>query len=373
MRQDDFFIEVELKDWTDPWSATRNVFDVELASQLVSEPHTGFSDLDAARALAGLVKEQLIAKGTSGSVRLTDEDMAVALRALRAVLRRLGIDFAPPFRDLTGFTDFWIRNGMTGSGSWSVRRAYVTDFLRPVLDGLDGIEDARAGTADLRGAGGELRNLIFASTGPKPQIVLSDAISNVIEVTRNAEYCLFYDRPLTAAGLTWGELTDWWRTACPAYGPDTPDSRGLYRRLIRSLGDNKAERLVFATYCARYADDDADALPALLPQVYLHYDPLTRRQRGGQPSVLTRERMDFLLLLPDQKRIVMEVDGQQHYADGDRASPRLYSEMVAADRNLYLAGYDVLRFGGYEILTASGAAPMLREFFDRLLATCSSE
>jgi hypothetical protein len=41
--------------------------------------------------------------------------------------------------------------------------------------------------------------------------------------------------------------------------------------------------------------------------------------------------------------------------------------MVAEDRRLLLRGYEVFRFGGYE-LTRRGAADMLREFFDELLA-----
>jgi very-short-patch-repair endonuclease len=84
-----------------------------------------------------------------------------------------------------------------------------------------------------------------------------------------------------------------------------------------------------------------------------------------------RERMDFLLLLPRGVRIVLEVDGQQHYAEGTNrgapASPRLYSEMVAEDRRLRLRGYEVYRFGGYE-LGAASSDDMLREFFDELLA-----
>ena len=63
---------------------------------------------------------------------------------------------------------------------------------------------------------------------------------------------------------------------------------------------------------------------------------------------------------------MIEVDGKQHYADGDTASPRLYSEMVAEDRALRLRGYEVFRFGGYE-LGHAGAADHVREFFDRLL------
>lgn len=79
-----------------------------------------------------------------------------------------------------------------------------------------------------------------------------------------------------------------------------------------------------------------------------------------------RERMDFLLLLPHGVRIVLEVDGKQHYAEGDIASPKLYSEMVSEDRRLRLHGYEVYRFGGYE-LSRSSATDMLREFFDELL------
>jgi very-short-patch-repair endonuclease len=60
--------------------------------------------------------------------------------------------------------------------------------------------------------------------------------------------------------------------------------------------------------------------------------------------------MDFLLLLPRHRRVVLEIDGLQHYADPEgRASPERYAEMVAADRELRLAGYEVYRFGGHEI------------------------
>ena len=60
--------------------------------------------------------------------------------------------------------------------------------------------------------------------------------------------------------------------------------------------------------------------------------------------------MDFLLLLPGGVRVVIEVDGDHHYATDDgRASPRRYSAMMSADRALRLAGYEVYRFGGYEL------------------------
>lgn len=47
-------------------------------------------------------------------------------------------------------------------------------------------------------------------------------------------------------------------------------------------------------------------------------------------------------------RIVIEVDGKHHYADGEKASTVKYAEMATEDRRLRLAGYDLYRFGGAE-------------------------
>jgi very-short-patch-repair endonuclease len=62
---------------------------------------------------------------------------------------------------------------------------------------------------------------------------------------------------------------------------------------------------------------------------------------------MPRQRMDFLLLPSERTRIVIEVDGKQHYAETDgRASPHRYAEMVSEDRAIRLRGYEVFRFGG---------------------------
>lgn len=371
MKPSDFFTEEEDPAWEvkglDPWSNTVLVFNTELVERLRTSPQDDINDLDAALGLTQLARDELVAYGTDGSQKLNDEEISVVLRTLKAILRRLDIDFDPPFRDFTGFRGYWSSHDMSGYGGWAARRGYVNDLLSPIFSRLDQLEDEQASTS-VRGVDGQLKNIIFASTGPKPRIVLQDAINNVVEVVENAEYCLFYDRPLSEAGLTWAELVDWWRATNGLEGQeDVEVARTLYRRLAASL-DSPPEKTLFYTYNERYRPaEDGGRQPALLPQVYLHYDPRTRRERGGQPSVLMRERMDFLLLLPRGVRIVLEVDGKQHYAEGDTASPKLYSEMVAEDRRLRLRGYEVYRFGGYE-LGAAGAEDMLRKFFDSLLA-----
>jgi hypothetical protein len=216
-----------------------------------------------------------------------------------------------------------------------------------------------------RGVRGEMRNLIFAADGPKPHIVLSDAISNDLEVVENEQYCLIYNQPLSITGLTWRQLTTWWaKGESLEGGEERAAAHELYARLMKSMERNGAERFVFERYCSRYGTHGFD-IPALIPQVYVHYDPYSRRAGG----TLTRQRMDFLLLLDRHRRVVLEVDGIQHYADDDgSASTARYAEMVAADRELRLAGYEVYRFGGAEISDRRQAADMLDKFFDALLA-----
>ncbi len=76
--------------------------------------------------------------------------------------------------------------------------------------------------------------------------------------------------------------------------------------------------------------------------------------------------MDFLLLFSSFERIVIEVDGQQHYSDEGKPSPQKYAEMVSADRQLRLNGYEVYRFGGAELPDDIGES-VVADFFTSLL------
>jgi len=81
--------------------------------------------------------------------------------------------------------------------------------------------------------------------------------------------------------------------------------------------------------------------------------------------------MDFLLLLPGGVRFVIEIDGKHHYSDTDGCSnPRLYAEMMAGDRALRLVGYEVCRFGAYE-LCKPNAEEVLIGFYRSLFARYS--
>jgi very-short-patch-repair endonuclease len=75
--------------------------------------------------------------------------------------------------------------------------------------------------------------------------------------------------------------------------------------------------------------------------------------------------MDFLLLLPGRQRIVLEVDGKHHFSENDHPSLKVYADMVSADRELRLAGYEVYRFGANE-LVGDRAEQRVTDFFEKL-------
>jgi hypothetical protein len=179
-----------------------------------------------------------------------------------------------------------------------------------------------------------------------------------------ADRCLVYDRPLPDGGLTWRDLVGWWQSKT-GEADEKAAANSLYRRLTRSL-QSPAERLLFKAFARRLADGKWD-VPALVPQVYLHYSPYAKGVLAPDAE-LPRQRMDFLMLPSERERIVIEVDGKQHYAeDNGAASPARYADMVCEDRAIQLAGYEVFRFGGRELYGGAGER-LVGDFFDQLLA-----
>jgi very-short-patch-repair endonuclease len=213
------------------------------------------------------------------------------------------------------------------------------------------------------GVVGSIKNLIFSANGPKPELVLTDALNNTIEIVKNAEYCLVYDLTIPSTGLLWKSLTEWWSIKNNLPFPSKETEYNLFYRLKESLA-SPPEQLLFKTYFECFHSMLGDNFPALIPQVYLHYDPKTLKDLKGKKRLL-RQRMDFLLLLRNNERIVIEVDGKQHYAEEDIASPKKYTEMVAEDRKLRLLGYEVYRFSGYELDNTSGKE-RIQTFFSQL-------
>jgi very-short-patch-repair endonuclease len=208
------------------------------------------------------------------------------------------------------------------------------------------------------------KNLIFASL-TKPDLRFRSAVDNDIEIASNPDDVLIYDRPIPADGLRWCDLQAWWRET--RRSPTDQDAKeDLYARLKAALPPKEVsppQRNLFDAYHAIHGAA-IPALPALLPEVWLHWDPKTVRERGR--DALLRFRMDFLLLLPNRQRVVLEVDGAHHYSRSGRADGGVYAATVRGDRDLKLAGYEVFRFGAEELINPQAAHALLTNFFAEL-------
>ena len=143
--------------------------------------------------------------------------------------------------------------------------------------------------------------------------------------------------PSAADGLRWRDLQEWWKDT-RQLASDEEAKRSLYQRLASALpGNSPPQRNLFDLYYKIHGTA-VPALPALLPEVWLHWDPKTVRERGA--AALLGHRMDFLLLLPHGQRVVLEVDGSHHYAspDGTRPAPARYAARRAPTASSSSAG-----------------------------------
>lgn len=213
------------------------------------------------------------------------------------------------------------------------------------------------------GVRGTIKNIIFASKY-KPEIVLEDALNNDIKIVSNQDKCLVYDKNVLSTGILWNELESWYDEKL--YILDT--GMDLKTRLRESL-DSYPEYLFYDTYI-EIMEKNQGKIPALLPQVYLYYDPKLEKNRIKK--IFEHQRMDFLMIFSETRRVVIEIDGIQHYADyihGNNkhyASVDKYAEMVSAQREMTLAGYDVYRFGGKELSDINVGRNKIKQFFKML-------
>lgn len=134
MHPDDFFVESEGFD-----GIPDRRLNVELLERLRRGPLPKHDDLETAIALARLVHDELEAYGTDGGERLGKDGMALAIRSVRATLKRLDIKFDPDWRDYTTFRSYWLRKG--ARGSWQARRDLLASEFGPIHEELVRRED----------------------------------------------------------------------------------------------------------------------------------------------------------------------------------------------------------------------------------------
>lgn len=219
---------------------------------------------------------------------------------------------------------------------------------------------------ELTGVRGKINNIVFAAT-MKPDIVLTDVLNHTVQIPVDEDKYLLYDKEVSSNGLTWENLVEWYNQN------HLPIDNSLIDRLmaaVKNCGSPIEEQ--FFNYYLEIVQELGNSIPALLPQVYLYYDSKVQRERTIK--IFDHQCMDFLMLFSGSQRIVIELDGVQHYSDGTVqrpgsqypchiASTSKYASMVSAQREMTLAGYEVYRFGGIEFQNPAQAKNKIRQFF----------
>lgn len=138
MRETDFFEEVETND---VWAVQQYQLNSGFIEQIHAGPVQNATDVEVAVPLARVVHDEFVSRGTDDNPRISVHESRAVMAALRAVLKRLGVDFKPPFSDFDSFYKYWKNNG--GSGSWAVRRHMLSELFDPLHEQL---ADLEAGT-----------------------------------------------------------------------------------------------------------------------------------------------------------------------------------------------------------------------------------
>ncbi|MGW1552981.1 hypothetical protein [Streptomyces sp. NPDC002346] len=122
----------------------------------------------------------------------------------------------------------------------------------------------------------------------KPDIRFRSSVDNDIEIVGGRpDDTLIYDREIPTAGLRWRDLHSWWQ-ATRKFSSENDARTDLYQRLLKSLPTKSPGQInLFKAY--HTALPLSVDHPALLPEVWLHWDPKTVKERG--PEALLRPRM----------------------------------------------------------------------------------
>lgn len=138
----DFFEEDEFNGWD---GARRESLNTAWLERLRQRPDPEHPDVDVAVALMDLVHNDLLLFGTGGGESLSNEEMRVAIRTLRAVTTRCGEAFKLPFRDHSSWKAYWLKN--EGYGSWQARRELLSDLFDEFTARLEAMQDESTASA----------------------------------------------------------------------------------------------------------------------------------------------------------------------------------------------------------------------------------
>ena len=198
---------------------------------------------------------------------------------------------------------------------------------------------------------------LYFSGNKKPDIIVKDLTRGILE-TMNLNGNVYVEISSNDY-LSWEVLANKLKS-------DFPDYSSLLKKMYGSIPTLSPQaRKFFKVYLGMTVELKLLGLPALIPEFYLHYDPMTIKFRGGK--ALESQRCDFYMKMAE-KEIIFEIDGIQHYANRDNTVNRSgYGKQCAWDRERLLRGYEIYRFGTAEF-DGPDSEKMIEQFFRQLFA-----
>jgi hypothetical protein len=195
---DDFFEEVH----GGAWGGSHLVFRADYVESFILVGQAGVSDREVGVPLVDLVHQNLVASGTGGADYIPSGGIRIALRALKAVLDRLGVPHDIPWRDYDSFKAYWIKEGAAGTGGYAARRAILADMFEPINAELEQLEGHAlsaslgepisphplTGWAKVDVSVSELRRCFSAATSPQDYRNVGNLAMGVIDALNRTVY-----------------------------------------------------------------------------------------------------------------------------------------------------------------------------------------
>jgi hypothetical protein len=140
MKIDDLFNNVEEEDLFGFKQLAPKELKTELINKITKGPIDEYTDIEVLACILNILESDFIAFGTSGGARLNDNEAKLIIRAAKVLLKRTNLgELNLPFRDFSGFYNYWRKEGM--AGSWAARREYIQSVFQPLLENIESLID----------------------------------------------------------------------------------------------------------------------------------------------------------------------------------------------------------------------------------------
>lgn len=188
-----------------------------------------------------------------------------------------------------------------------------------------------------------------------------DSHSNIMLYERNDYLYLVFDDTIDEKeGIRNKHLQQWWAR-------NANISMTLEERIMQAIPEKSIyQKIIFSTYKNKIEPILKENTPALLVEVELYHNSYTNKEnKNSEP-----QRMDFCLVLPNNKKVLIEIDGIQHIGEKDKdgkwiASEEKYAKQCKFDNEWVLKGNEIYRISNkiFKDMKTEERAAFIENFF----------